>query len=700
MNLRPHGRSRLAGVAAALILATAAPGASAATGDLTQKLGTLGCLGAPSGCGAAPALDGATAVTVSPDGRSAYAASSGSDAVTVFDRAADGSLTQKPGITGCVSETGSGGACTDGRALDFAQAVAVSPDGTSVYVGSGRSNAVAVFDRAADGSLTQKPGAAGCLSDSGGGGWSCAVGNQLEGINGVRVSPDGRNVYLAASSDNAVVVLDRAANGALTQKPGAAGCVSSNSGAGCAAGRGLFSAGAVAVSPDGASVYTAALNDGVALFDRAHDGTLTQKPGAAGCITEDGTGTPGAAPCTVGAAVGAPTALVVSPDGEGVYVTSRGTDALLSFDRAAGGALTQKPGVAGCVSDSGSAGACVDGRALSFPLAVGVSPDGRSLYVAAGFSDAVSSFDRATDGTLTQKAGLRGCVSETGTGGLCTNGRALDGAGGVAVDSSGRTVYVASSTSDAVAVLDREPALAPDPAVSGPPSPPAVPAGPSAPLPLGPLGPPAAGTPFAAKLAVRRATVLRAKRRLSVLAPITGRASGTVSVAFRAAGRTERFSVKVDARNRRVRIDRRIPRAQARLGTGILTMTYPGDEDTQPQEVRLRAASRQARLVADRPKLSGNRLRAKGRISTRARGVVRLQVLYEPAGKETETLSFTTRIRNGTYAFDEKLPASVVAGIDGRRGVVHTYTLFTGYFPARVRGEMRSYQLLGARLRR
>lgn len=225
----------------------------------------------------------------------------------------------------------------------------------------------------------------------------------------------------------------------------------------------------------------------------------------------------------------------------------------------------------------------------------------------------------------------------------------------------------------------------------------------------GPLPPPAAtsaGTsatsingppPFAAKLELARAEVRRSARRLSVLAPITARASGEVKTSFRAAGRTERFTAEIDADKRRVRINRSIGSSQARLGTGILTLTYPGDDDTQPQEVRLRAASQKANLDASRPKLSGSRLTADGKISRRARGVVRLQLLYEPPGQSTRTLEFTAPIKNGRYSFDERLPADVVTQIGQRRGVVHSYTLFTGYYPRRVRGEMSSYRVLGRR---
>lgn len=211
------------------------------------------------------------------------------------------------------------------------------------------------------------------------------------------------------------------------------------------------------------------------------------------------------------------------------------------------------------------------------------------------------------------------------------------------------------------------------------------------------LGGPTSGLPpFASKLEVARARVLRSDRRIDVLAPITARASGAVRVDFRAASRTESFNAPIDAENRRVLFNRGIPRSQAQLGTGILTLTYGGDADTQPQQVRLRAASQQARLDAERPRIENGRLLASGDISSRARGVVRLQLLYEPPGQQTVTLEFTTPISNGGYRFDEELSSDQLSGITSRRGVVHSYTLFTGYFERRIRGEMQSYQVAPA----
>ncbi|MFP5362555.1 MAG: hypothetical protein ACLGI5_07475, partial [Thermoleophilia bacterium] len=203
--------------------------------------------------------------------------------------------------------------------------------------------------------------------------------------------------------------------------------------------------------------------------------------------------------------------------------------------------------------------------------------------------------------------------------------------------------------------------------------------------------------PFAAKLEIARARVSQRDRRLSVLAPITGRASGQVKAVFQAAGRTQRFGAGIKPGKRRVRIDRAIPAAQARVGTGILTLTYGGNRATQPQEVRLRAASRPAHLKASRPRIRKGRLIASGRISRRARGVVRLQLLYEPPGKQTRALKFSARIRNGRYRFDERLSANVLSEIARRRGVVHSYTLFTGYLGNRIRGEMSSFEVSGPR---
>lgn len=202
---------------------------------------------------------------------------------------------------------------------------------------------------------------------------------------------------------------------------------------------------------------------------------------------------------------------------------------------------------------------------------------------------------------------------------------------------------------------------------------------------------------FPAKLALARATVVRRERLLDVLAPITSRASGRVDVEFHAAGQRTRFTAPVNSVDGRIRFRQRIPRAQARLGTGILTLAYPGDPDTRPQVVRLRAAARKARLEMERPRIAGNRLRAEGTVTRRARGVVRIQLQYLSPTCETITLHKRAQIQaDGSWRLDEVLSQEERDGIESRRGSVHSYTLFTGYYPRRIRGEMRSFEVLPA----
>jgi hypothetical protein len=85
----------------------------------------------------------------------------------------------------------------------------------------------------------------------------------------------------------------------------------------------------------------------------------------------------------------------------------------------------------------------------------------------------------------------------------------------------------------------------------------------------------------------------------------------------------------------------------------------------------------------------------RGSISDRARGVVRVQLSWATGGQD-QSLELHARIRNGRWALDEALTTSVAQQIADRDGTVHSYTLFTGYLPARMRGEMKAYQVLGA----
>lgn len=127
-------------------------------------------------------------------------------------------------------------------------------------------------------------------------------------------------------------------------------------------------------------------------------------------------------------------------------------------------------------------------------------------------------------------------------------------------------------------------------------------------------------------------------------------------------------------------------------------MRYPGDADTRSQVVRLRAANNHANLEVKRPIITANGvLQASGTITGRARGVVRVQIEYvNRLNGQTVTIENKARIANGRWSLNTQLSPTIRAQIARRCGTVHSYTLFTGYFPLRIRGELESFQVLPA----
>ena len=373
-----------------------------ASAALTQPSGAGGCV---SETGSGPCADGHVlhrpdGVAVSPDGKSVYVAVSGADFVNGFDGAVarfnrnttTGAITQPAGKAGCVADWGSGSVpCAGGNGLNYPTSVAVSPDGKSVYVASGDSDAVARFNRnTTTGAIAQPAGSSGCVGETG---WPCADGHGLGGPSSVAVSPDGKSVYVA--SGNGVARFNRnTTTGAITEPAGSAGCISNTGAGGCADGHALVAARSVAVSPDGKSVYVASFfSDAVVRLKRKRSGAITQPAGSAGCVSETGAG-----PCADGHGLYAPAGVALSPDGLSVYVASYDSDGVARLDRdTSSGAIAQPAGTVGCISDYGTrygTGPCADGHALSSPTGVVVSPDGKSVYAASFFSDAVVRFNR------------------------------------------------------------------------------------------------------------------------------------------------------------------------------------------------------------------------------------------------------------------------------------------------------------------
>ena len=212
----------------------------------------------------------------------------------------------------------------------------------------------------------------------------------LRGAYALAMSPDGKHIYAPGSLDNALVVFAmHPFSGSLTfveaHIDGQGGIAS------------LASCRAAAVSPDGKHVYAAALTDSaVTAFSRnAATGALTFVQ----ALFDLNTG-------GVFDGLGGAMSVLVSPDGEHVYVGARSDDAIVAFSRnSITGALTLIDVYQNLI------GPIVG---LDGPESIVISPDGKHLYAAAETSQAVSAFSR-----------------DEMTGGLTFIDAYFDGVGGV-----------------------------------------------------------------------------------------------------------------------------------------------------------------------------------------------------------------------------------------------------------------------------
>lgn len=347
-----------------------------------------------------------------------------------------GGLTALAGQAGCVTAIGGNAACAQARGVDGASSATVSPDGRNLYLASymlGRQDGLAVFSRdPATGALTQLPGLAGCLTADGSSAAGPGTCTAVRGLgvgdgHDLVITSDGRWAYMvnqhARSSDApaAIVLLRRdPTTGALSQLPGTAGCVSndgsSQDGPGtCQTLASLVRPFGISISSDDAFVYVSDYG----APSRVH--VLARDPQTGGlsevqCLSE----APAPAGCDAGRVLGNSKSVVLSPDGRHAY--SGDGHGVSVFDRdPTTGILTQRTGTAGCVTDTGADNAgmatCSTGRVLSGTYTFTLTPAGTTLYVAASADGGVSVFHVAADGSLTQLPGTDGCITINGDDG-------------------------------------------------------------------------------------------------------------------------------------------------------------------------------------------------------------------------------------------------------------------------------------------
>ena len=182
----------------------------------------------------------------------AYSINAGvSDAITLFDRASDGTLTRRATPTakdGCIAWSSgqwSAASCRTARAIGYIRAWTMSPDGRQLYV-AGDQQGIAIIDRdTTTGLLSERAAPTGCITETGRAtsgspatAGQCAIGGKaLRLLYDLAVTPDGGLVVAGGSlgmnsADAAgvprftlggVSALSRDASGTLTMT----GCYSS-----------------------------------------------------------------------------------------------------------------------------------------------------------------------------------------------------------------------------------------------------------------------------------------------------------------------------------------------------------------------------------------------------------------------------------------------------------------------------------------
>lgn len=309
------------------------------------------------------------------------------------------------------------------RSLGGANGIVVSPDGENAYVTSYFANTITTFARRANGSLI----ATGCVARYGNHDCSPLRNSSLYGAEALAISPDGQSVY-AGSEDGTLTGFHRSANGSLRFQS----CVGSER-IGCVEppnGR-IGEPQAVTVSADGSSVYSVSFyDDSVTAFHRRPDGTLD----FVNCIAPDFS----TADCETAphdSLLGA-NDVVASPDGRSVYVGSG--EAITTLRRRADGSLAY----GGCIATRGDYGCARARHPLGFAWSVAMSPDGRSLY-ATSLGNTVTSFARDATGRLT----YQGCIADYDNRACAEAAEgSLLGTDGIAVSPTGHWVYVGGLT--------------------------------------------------------------------------------------------------------------------------------------------------------------------------------------------------------------------------------------------------------------
>ena len=402
----------------------------------------------------------------------------------------------------CAGTLAAGAACTVGvtftptRKAYLNATLDVASTGSATSPDSAALSGIGIVTQPPPPGLTQLPGVDGCLTHDGrevatdpatagrcraaaGVGTYMTSNGEQVGPDNVLLSPDGKHVYTAAYSVfagwNGLAGLTRnASTGVLT----GASCRTRPVAAGCTAMEDASVPASMAISPDGKSLYTGSSTmDGFASYDRdPATGALTKRPG---CFSFDGgwvknTTTDGT-PCEVVRSLRQLYSLQMAPDGENLYVISQ--KHITTFDRdPATGNVTKRTGLTSCLSLDGDLewnapndNLCTVAGGTNIMKRMQFAPGSNHVYVggaynaSAGYTDAITLFDRAADGTLSRRAtptAKDGCIAWVNGGwsaGSCRTARAIGVIRAWTLSPDGKQLYV-TGDQRSIAILDRDPA--------------------------------------------------------------------------------------------------------------------------------------------------------------------------------------------------------------------------------------------------
>jgi DNA-binding beta-propeller fold protein YncE len=378
--------------ACAPILLTQAAGATA-----PGKLAFEDCFGNadPPQCAVLPGapLDDPSALALSPDGKSVYVVSSRGNSIERFSvEDAQGHLR----YAGCLNNHGAHKCDTlPGAPLNRPVALKVSPDGKSVYVVSWRGESIEEFAVAdAGGRLRYR----GCQNNTGTHGCLDLPGAPLDLPISVAVSSDGRTVYVTSADTGSITSFSAESSaGRLSYER----CVGVNVARGCTASPQFRGVDHLVLSPDGTSAYGVAwagnMIEHFRLSGQGRQLTFESCLGAGSCAA------------IPGFSLTNPAALVMSPDGRSVYVVSANRNWLAHFSVDAGsGGLVYR----GCYDSGGSQGCQkVPGFPIEYPLDLAISGDGKSLYVVSALASLADFSVTGAQGELTYVSSPSGPIS-------------------------------------------------------------------------------------------------------------------------------------------------------------------------------------------------------------------------------------------------------------------------------------------------